>query len=120
MSFKRPEPEAIPRFRSHSDSSSSLLRPSKRARLGSTERTMPNVKIYIVQAKIDPSSLSELFMLAERHAERLCFDAEEADVIITAIRMRRRFERHVPWNMAVSILFNVEWTNRKLTHDVFS
>ena len=65
---------------------------------------MPHVKIYIVQAKIDPSSLSELFRLAERHSERLCSDAEEADVIITAIHMRRRFERHVPWDMAVSTL----------------
>lgn len=63
---------------------------------------MPDVTLYIVQAKLDPSSLSELFRLAERHAQRLCSDANEADVIITTIRMRRRLERHIPWSLAVS------------------
>ncbi|KAH9915905.1 Nucleotidyltransferase [Fomitopsis serialis] len=101
MPFKRPAPEPHPRSDSQSlESSSSALQPSKHARLEPSEKAIPDVTLYIVQAKLDPSSLSELFRLAERHAQRLCSNATEADVIITTIRMRRRLERHIPWTLA--------------------
>lgn len=96
MPFKTPAPsESHPRSGSISESP------------GPPEKAIRNVKIYIVQAKLDPSGLSELFKLAEQHAERVCSDADEADVIITAIQMRRRLERHVPWDVAVGTVQRV-------------
>lgn len=103
MPFKRPAPEPHTR----PDPQSESLRPSKRTRMGPLEKAIPNVKIYIVQAKLDPSGVSELFKLAERHADRVCSDVEDADVIITAIHMRRRLERHVLWDVAVSMLHEI-------------
>jgi len=105
MPFKRPAPIPHPQSGSlsPSETSSFSLPPAKHARTSHSEKSLSQVKIYIVQAKLDESALSELLNLAERHSERLCEVADEADVIITAIRMRRRLERHIPWTLAVSI-----------------
>ena len=76
--------------------------------------TTNSVNIYIVQAKLDPSAVSELFSLVEAHNNgttdgddgftlESCSDVSCADVIVTAIRMKKRLERHVNWNIAVSL-----------------
>lgn len=106
MPFKRP---ALPHDPSSGYSSGSrsepptpdVYPPSKRSKVAKSAKVFSDVKVHIVQAKIDGASLVELFNLAERHCERLCADVEDADVVITAITMRRRFERHVPWDVAV-------------------
>ncbi|GBE80869.1 hypothetical protein SCP_0305890 [Sparassis crispa] len=103
MPFKRPAPQPHEDDDSQSESSSSILRSSKHARLSPSDKALPEVKIYIVQAKLDVATISELFLLAERHTAAVCRHAEDADVIITAVSMRRRLERHVPWELAVSI-----------------
>ncbi|TCD66672.1 hypothetical protein EIP91_001090 [Steccherinum ochraceum] len=95
MPFKRPGP--LP----HNTSSSSTptpssSNPSKRLKL----TALPSIKVYIVQAKLSSAAIAELFGLAERHCEKLCSDVEEADVVVTAIGMRKRLERHVPWDVA--------------------
>lgn len=72
------------------------------------------VKLYLVQAKLSEESISELFSLAERHNLRvsksrtgeevtleLCPSAEQSDVVITNVRMRKRLERHIDWDLAV-------------------
>lgn len=76
--------------------------PSKRSKVSRSAKIFPNVKVYIVQAKMDGRTIAELFTLAERHCERVCDDAEDADVIITSVTMRRRLERHVSWDIAKS------------------
>ncbi|KAJ7125118.1 hypothetical protein C8R44DRAFT_782368 [Mycena epipterygia] len=73
------------------------------------------VKLYLVQAKLNAQTISELFSLAERHNLRvsksrkdardetkleLCPAAEESDIIITNVRMRKRLERHIDWDLA--------------------
>jgi DNA polymerase mu len=69
------------------------------------------LKIYIVQAKVDEKELQQLFRLIDdsqanhRTNERLTrfeltINIAEADVIITNLRMKKRFERHIPWNIA--------------------
>ncbi|KAJ7686516.1 DNA polymerase mu [Mycena rosella] len=73
------------------------------------------VKLYLVQAKLNAQSISELFSLAERHNLRvsksqkdapgatkleLCSTPEESDIIITNVHMRKRLERHVEWDLA--------------------
>lgn len=112
MPFKRPAPypHRESSSQSHSESSTPYLPPSKHARISTSAKSLARVKIYIVQAKFDSSTLSELFLLAEKHAGRLCRDAEDADVIVTAISMRRRFERHIPWELAkAKAVVNPQW-----------
>lgn len=122
MPFKRPK--AI----SYSSSRSSIEPAPKRLRSSSSPpHGHPTiVRIYIVQAKLDPSLISELLQIAEsgevysRRAEKsgaspdsqhhgikikLCNEVDQAEIIITSIHMRKRFERHVDWNLAVGHLF---------------
>ena len=90
---------------------------------GATVRPDLNVtKVHIIQAKIDSNTIFELFSLVENHGRpvhsrrqhaqgrrsadelnlELCGDVRQADVVVTALRMRKRFERHVDWDVAVS------------------
>lgn len=94
MPFKRPGPLPHP----SSSSSQPTHNPSKRPKL----TALPSIKVFIVQAKLDSRVIGELFALAERHCQKLCSDVEEADVIVTAIGMRKRLERNVAWDVAVS------------------
>ncbi|KAI0827661.1 Nucleotidyltransferase [Trametes gibbosa] len=94
MPFKRP---AVDSTRSESSSGSSSSRATKLPRV---TKSLSNIQVYIVQAKIDVADISELFNLGERHTKGVCKSAADADVIITAVSMPRRFERHVPWNIA--------------------
>ncbi|KAF7351119.1 DNA-directed DNA/RNA polymerase mu [Mycena sanguinolenta] len=73
------------------------------------------VKLYLVQAKLTAQDISQLFSLAEMHNLRvsksrnsksdstklqLCSASEDADIIITNVRMRKRLERHIDWDLA--------------------
>lgn len=108
MPFKRPA------INPHASSSGQTSRsespaqdetpPLKRSKSSKNAKALPTTKVYIVQAKMDTPTIAELFVLAEKNCEKLCKEVEEADVVITAIGMRKRFERHVPWNIAVSAL----------------
>ncbi|KAI0359237.1 Nucleotidyltransferase [Trametes cingulata] len=100
MPFKRPAPNPT-QSGSPSESSSSILPPAKHFK-ASIQKALPDIRIYIVQAKLDVPAIAELFSLGERHTKGVCKSAADADVIITAVRMRRRFERHVPWEIAKS------------------
>ena len=57
----------------------------------------------MVQAKMDMVALASLVGLADRVTGGVCKNAKDADVIITAVSMRRRLERHVPWDIAVRV-----------------
>lgn len=48
--------------------------------------------------------VAELYALAESGGAKLVGNVEEAEVVVTAIGMRKRLERHVSWNVAVSSL----------------
>ncbi|KAI0685458.1 Nucleotidyltransferase [Cytidiella melzeri] len=104
MPFKRPAPslhELSSGYSSRSESGvGDIGIPSKRSKLSNSAKVLPHVKLYIVQAKLDSSSIAELFALAERNCESLCHDIEDADVVLTALTMRRRLERHVSWEVA--------------------
>ena len=102
MPFKRPLPTREESSGYSSRSRSPEETPSKRAKVSSSAKVLPDVKLHIVQAKLASDDISELFALAERNCELLCPQADDADVIVTAITMRKRFERHVTWEIAVS------------------
>ncbi|KAI9455651.1 Nucleotidyltransferase [Russula earlei] len=56
--------------------------------------------IFILQAKLSHEDISEMFELAERAGADVVSSPNDADVVITAIAMRRRLERHLDWDLA--------------------
>lgn len=73
---------------------------------GDSDEEHTDLAVYVVQAKIDAETTNELYRLVEGFSPtkgpqlELCSAVEDADIVITNVRMRRRFERHVPWNIA--------------------
>jgi hypothetical protein len=75
--------------------------------------------VYILPGKILPEAMSELVTLVESYQigrvamgyqgqgvvnelnVQLTGDVEKANVIVTAIHMRQRLERHIDWRIAV-------------------
>jgi DNA polymerase IV len=111
MPFKRPAPARHdhPSQSGHSSRSNSSVEddtnvPIKRSKISKPAKALPEVKLYIVQAKMHGPELAELILLAEQNCERLCSNIEEANVVVTAVTMGRRFERHVSWELAVRAL----------------
>ena len=107
MPFKRPSSNlARPESQSETPSSRSPSRPppAKQRRTSSTAaKALPDTKVFIVQAKMDMRTLASLVGLADRETGGVCKNAKDADVIVTAVSMRRRLERHVPWDIAVRV-----------------
>lgn len=70
------------------------------------------LKVYIVQAKIEEKSLFELYHLIETNQTNpekgvqfeLSNDYVDADIIITNIRMKKRLERHIQWDIGVRLI----------------
>ncbi|KAH6913918.1 DNA polymerase mu [Coprinopsis sp. MPI-PUGE-AT-0042] len=61
------------------------------------------LKVYIVQTKLAPEAIQELYELVETGSTfqlELTPNVEDASIIITGIRMRSRLERHVGWKTA--------------------
>ncbi|KAF5380505.1 hypothetical protein D9615_004682 [Tricholomella constricta] len=84
-----------------SESSSSSSRSSS-----SQERP---VRVHILQAKMDASAIAELYALIDNQRRipknspfqlELCGKASDADIIVSNVRMRKRLERHLDWNIA--------------------
>jgi DNA polymerase mu len=60
------------------------------------------LSIYFIQAKIEPSELDLLYSIAEASGANIRTNIEEADIVVTAITMRKRLERHIEWDIAVT------------------
>ncbi|KAH7911389.1 hypothetical protein BJ138DRAFT_1085723 [Hygrophoropsis aurantiaca] len=132
MPFKR---SASPTY---SDSGSSRERSPKRPRPSSPwniqEKPLEQIplNIYILSTKLEPRSFSELVNLVEGKKDsvkpegqnevppnkldgiqlklELAKNADEADIIVTAVRMRQRLERHVKWDLAkTKAIVTPEW-----------
>ncbi|KZT33867.1 Nucleotidyltransferase [Sistotremastrum suecicum HHB10207 ss-3] len=98
MPFKRPRPPPVPHA-SNSSSTSTLLSTNhehKRLRRG----CLHGIKAYILSAKIDGAEYESLIGEAEENGAEICKTPAEADIIVTAIGMKKRLERHIDWNMA--------------------
>ncbi|KAL1945254.1 hypothetical protein VTO73DRAFT_2105 [Trametes versicolor] len=117
MPFKRPAPNPTQSASASSSSSSSGSPPPAKRSKTSVTKSLPEIKVYLVQAKLDAAAISELLTLGERHTKGVCENAADADVIITAISMRRRFERHVPWDIATSkAVVTPQWLRDSIEH----
>ena len=75
--------------------------PSKR--LKGAPGILASHRIFILQAKLSQTDISEIFDLADSADADVVSSPDEADVVITAIGMRKRLERHIDWNLAVSV-----------------
>ncbi|TFK44904.1 hypothetical protein BDQ12DRAFT_641934 [Crucibulum laeve] len=126
-------------LRSSSDSSSSRDslggRSSKRQRSNSTiswdGRPNAPLKIYIVQSKLEPETITELYDLVERHQRpsgdedngqhldvQLCSEVQDADIVITGIHMKRRLERHIDWRLArEKAIVTPDWLRASVKED---
>ncbi|KDR75668.1 hypothetical protein GALMADRAFT_248274 [Galerina marginata CBS 339.88] len=124
---------------SESDSDSGTTRPSKRLRssspTGSTDESKNSpLKVYIVQAKLDEKVIRELFDMVEAASRRdhrhkassagggvdleLCSSVMDTDVIVTNVRMKKRFERHVDWNIAKQkAIVTPDWLRESVKQD---
>jgi DNA polymerase IV len=80
-------------------SSSSLITATKRKK--DQPKALKGVRVYVVDAKLDQSTIAELQSLVVAHADKLVSNPSEADIIVTTIRMKARLERHVDWSLAV-------------------
>lgn len=76
-------------------------RPSKRAK--GAPGILTSHRVFILQPKLSQTDISEIFDLAESADAVIVSSPDEADVIITKIGMRKRLERHIEWNLAVSV-----------------
>ncbi|KAM5545049.1 hypothetical protein V8D89_001160 [Ganoderma adspersum] len=121
MPFKRPASNlAQPWSQSETPSSRSPSRPppaKQRKTSSTTAKVLPDTKVFIVQAKLDVGTLSSLVGLADRETGGVCKNAKDADVIVTAVSMRRRLERHVPWDIAkTKAVVTPEWLRDSVSH----
>ncbi|KAI0764354.1 Nucleotidyltransferase [Trametes elegans] len=112
MPFRRPAPN--PTQSGSQSGSSSSMPPTKQLKI---TKALPDTTVYIVQAKLDVPTIAELYNMADRHTKGVCKSAVDADVIITAVSMRRRFERHVPWDIAkLKAVVTPQWLRDCVQH----
>lgn len=83
-----------------SDSSFDSDREVRKPRLD--DALFSGLSMFLIQTKIEPSELDLLYSLAEANGANIQTSMEQADVIITSISMRKRLERHIDWNLAVT------------------
>lgn len=106
MGFKRARstpiatPPSSPGSSAPSDSPKSSTSKRKRE---SAQRSLADIPIYIVSAKLDSNSIRELIGIAEDAGATVSPTPEGAEVLVTSIGMRRRLERHLDWALAVRI-----------------
>lgn len=103
MGFKRPRPPAKPTASGGSSSNIISTEPPSKKPRDSAPAELSGLKIHIVQAKLDAETVTELLGLVEDCGAVHVNEPEDAEVLVTAITMRRRLERHVPWELAVGI-----------------
>ncbi len=75
--------------------------------------TVNPLRVHIIEAKLKVKEIAELrsilesgevFGDADSGQFKLVYeaDAKDADVIVTAVKMKKRLERHIDWDLAVS------------------
>nr|GAT57865.1 predicted protein [Mycena chlorophos] len=73
---------------------------------------MPPAKVHIIQIKLAPGTIAELYALVSEYPQlmTLCPELDEAQVVVTGIHMRQRLERHLDWETAgTKAIVTPEW-----------
>jgi DNA polymerase mu len=106
--------------RASSRSPSPALRSAQSSPQGPSKRPkgapgiLASHRIFILQPKLSQTDISEIFDLADSADADVVSSPDEADVVITAIGMRKRLERHIDWNLAVSVVLSLYLDDRIL------
>ncbi|KAN0126238.1 Nucleotidyltransferase [Lactarius tabidus] len=88
--------------------SSTATHPPRRAK--SAPGILASYRVFILHAKLEHKDISELHDLAEKADADVVGSPDEANVVITAIGMRKRLERHLDWNLAkTKAIVTPEW-----------
>ncbi|KAH9006161.1 Nucleotidyltransferase [Lactarius hatsudake] len=98
--------------RSPSPSLSSTASPVRRTprRAKTAPGILASYRLFILHTKLAHKDISELHDLAEKADADLVSSPDEADVVVTAIGMRKRLERHIDWNLAkTKALVKPDW-----------
>ncbi|KAH9976171.1 hypothetical protein BGW80DRAFT_1436174 [Lactifluus volemus] len=67
-------------------------------------------RIFVLQAKLSDANMSEIYELAEKADADVVGSPEEAEIVVTAIGMRKRLERHLDWDLAkTKALVTPDW-----------
>ncbi|CAE7154066.1 unnamed protein product [Rhizoctonia solani] len=61
---------------------------------------LSGLTIYVIDAKIDPKEMREMHLLVKDTGAKLSRAPQHASVLVTALTMKRRLERHVSWDVA--------------------
>ena len=72
--------------------------------MSDSDEEKESLKVHIVQTKLTSEAIDELYNLVETASAlqlEIAPNVEDASIVITAVRMRNRLERHIPWNIAV-------------------
>ncbi|KAH9021225.1 Nucleotidyltransferase [Lactarius hengduanensis] len=91
-----------------SSTASPVRRPPRRAK--TAPGILASYRLFILHTKLAHKDISELHDLAEKADADLVSSPDEADVVVTAIGMRKRLERHIDWNLAkTKALVKPDW-----------
>jgi hypothetical protein len=80
--------------------------------MSSSSPALAGTNICVLDTKLEPSVLLQLRNLVSTHG-KLVMDPKDADVVITAIRMRARLERHLDFDTAVGPLHTYRFIELK-------
>jgi hypothetical protein len=64
-----------------------------------------NLAFKVIDAKLTPEKVERLINSIEQSGGRTVVDVGKADVVVCAVRTRSRLERHLNWDVAVSLLY---------------
>ena len=95
-----PKRASTPTSPSLSSTAGPFRHPPRRAKSG--PGILTTYRVFILHAKLAHNDISELHDLAEKADADVVGSPDDANVVITAIGMRKRLERHLDWNLAVS------------------
>ncbi|CUA67781.1 hypothetical protein RSOLAG22IIIB_03208 [Rhizoctonia solani] len=73
-------------------------------------QVLGGITIHIIDAKLDPNETREMRLLAQNTGAKLSRTPQHASVLVTALTMKRRLERHVSWDIAnMKYIVSPQW-----------
>ncbi|EUC66290.1 finger of DNA polymerase lambda domain protein [Rhizoctonia solani AG-3 Rhs1AP] len=73
-------------------------------------QVLSGLTIHIIDAKLDPKETREMHLLAQSIGAKLSRTTQHASVLVTALTMKRRLERHVSWDIAnMKYIVSPQW-----------
>ncbi|KAH7343270.1 hypothetical protein B0J17DRAFT_641681 [Rhizoctonia solani] len=81
-------------------------------------QVLNDVTIHVISAKLDAKETGEMYSLAQRTGAKLSRTPQHASVLVTALTMKRRLERHVSWDVAnTKHIVSPQWLRACAAHN---